>query len=305
MNRHTATPLTIIWNEERLEAAVRVVPGTTITSEAELAICSSGKKVFANGIGLIVDEVAALIEVVTVAMIPFEVAEIFFELNDTNGDLGSHGMIDGRPWTNIEITAPDECMLMATTASGNLLEQAATELFFESAEPLFDEPEPADFFARFRKGTYEVKGRSQDGEQLTSETEVTHSMPAPPVPTVNGEPMAEVCDEEETDFDATEVPAGAAVTIAWPEVTTSHPDLGTQPPTAVVIHNYEVVVEVKLEVNGEEFASVFSVILSPDERSMTIPAEFLALRDTFKYEVLVREEGFNQTAVESCFVIVE
>jgi hypothetical protein len=35
---------------------------------------------------------------------------------------------------------------------------------------------------------------------------------------------------------------------------------------------------------------------------MTIPAEFLLQTDTFKYEVLAREESFNQTAVESCFI---
>jgi hypothetical protein len=74
---------------------------------------------------------------------------------------------------------------------------------------------------------------------------------------------------------------------------------------AVTIHNYEVVVEVELEVNGEEFASKFSVILPPGETSMTIPAEFLALGETFKYEVLAREESYNQTAIETCFVLVE
>ena len=36
---------------------------------------------------------------------------------------------------------------------------------------------------------------------------------------------------------------------------------------------------------------------------MTVPAEFIALGDTFKYEVLAREESFNQTATESCFVL--
>jgi hypothetical protein len=60
---------------------------------------------------------------------------------------------------------------------------------------------------------------------------------------------------------------------------------------------------VELEVDGEEFTSVFSVVLPPDEMSVTIPEEFLALGDTFKYEVLAREESFNQTAVESCFVL--
>ncbi|KAB2966424.1 MAG: hypothetical protein F9K18_05650, partial [Thermoanaerobaculia bacterium] len=28
----------------------------------------------------------------------FEVADLYFELNDTDGDLGLHGRIDGDPW---------------------------------------------------------------------------------------------------------------------------------------------------------------------------------------------------------------
>ena len=41
------------------------------------------------------------------------------------------------------------------------------------------------------------------------------------------------------------------------------------------------------------------------ETAVTIPEEFTDLGDIFKYEVLAREESFNQTAVESCFVLVE
>ena len=55
----------------------------------------------------------------------------------------------------------------------------------------------------------------------------------------------------------------------------------------------------------EEFTSVFSVVLPPGKISVTIPAEFIDLGDEFKYEVLAREESFNQTAVESCFVLEE
>jgi hypothetical protein len=231
--------------------------------------------------------------------VPFDVAEIFFELNNTDGDLGIHGLIDGGPWTNVEIKDPNGRRLMEIRVKGDMKDQAVTELFFESAEPPFDELDPADFFARFAEGTYEVTGVSEDGEELDSETEVTHVMPAPPEPTVNDEPAAEVCDEDDEDYDATEV--SAPVTIEWPAVTMSHPDLGADPPVLVTIHNYEVVVEVELEVGGEEFASVFSVILPPDVRSMKVPTEFLDLGDTFKYEVLAREESYNQTAVESCF----
>ncbi len=233
--------------------------------------------------------------------IPFDVAEIFFELNNTDGDLGIHGMIDGGPWTRIIIEDPRDRNLMAIWTMGRLRRQAVTELFFESAEPTFDELDPADFFARFPEGTYEVEGRAQDGQELESETEVTHTMPAPPEPTVNGEPLSEFCDDEEPDFAPTKVTV--PVTIAWPPVTLSHPDLGNVS-VPVIISNYEVVVEVDLELDGEEFTSVFSTTLPPGERSLTIPAEFLDQADTFKYEVLAREESFNQTAVESCFVVV-
>lgn len=75
------------------------------------------------------------------------------------------------------------------------------------------------------------------------------------------------------------------------------------PPVDVEIVNYQVVAEVDVDVNGEEFTSVFSVILPPDRRSMTLPAEFIGQGDSFKYEVLAREESYNQTAIESCFLL--
>ena len=50
-------------------------------------------------------------------------------------------------------------------------------------------------------------------------------------------------------------------------------------------------------------ASKLSVIFPPDQTEITIPEEFTDLGDEFKYEVLAREESFNQTAVESCFVL--
>ena len=39
------------------------------------------------------------------------------------------------------------------------------------------------------------------------------------------------------------------------------------------------------------FTSVFSVILPPDVTELTVPEEFIALGDEFKYEVLAREES--------------
>ena len=40
-------------------------------------------------------------------VIPFNVATIYFELNDTDGDLGIHALIDGEPWKILEIEAPN------------------------------------------------------------------------------------------------------------------------------------------------------------------------------------------------------
>ena len=72
----------------------------------------------------------------------------------------------------------------------------------------------------------------------------------------------------------------------------------------IEIHNYQVVVETTVETgDGEELEVIFSVHLPAAVTEMTVPAEFIALADEFKYEVLVRESSFNQTAVESCFMV--
>ena len=236
--------------------------------------------------------------------IPFAEAHLFFELNNTDGDLGIHALIDGDAWKRLEIEDPKERKMLDVRVSGRLKRQGLTEIFFESAEPTFDELSPQRFFRRFPPGTYEIEGKTLDGKELESEVQLTHVMPAPPQPEVNGAVMAQQCDEEEPGFDITMT--SAPVTIAWPAVTLSHPDAdgggaAVQPPVPVNIHNYEVVVEVEVEVNGDEFASVMHVVLPPGVTEVDIPDEFLAQGEEFKYEVLAREDSYNQTATESCF----
>src|SRR5688500_2722152 len=74
--------------------------------------------------------------------LPFSEAELFFELNDTDGDLGIHASIDGEPWTNLEIEAPGDRKLLDIISRGSLRRQGMTQLFFESAEPGFDDLDP-------------------------------------------------------------------------------------------------------------------------------------------------------------------
>lgn len=234
--------------------------------------------------------------------IPFDVAEIFFELNDTDGDLGIHALIDGDPWKRLTIEDQRERKILNVYVRGRLKRQGLTEFFFESAEPPFESDEdpsealpPEQFFRRFPPGIYEIEGRTLDGEERESETEITHAMPAPPEPTVNGMPLAEDCDEDVPIVGA----PGDAVVISWPQVVSTHPELGNPQGAlgVITIHNYQVVVEAELE----PVPAVFSVTLPPDVTSMTVPPELLALGEEFKYEVLAREESWNQTAVESCF----
>jgi hypothetical protein len=107
---------------------------------------------------------------------------------------------------------------------------------------------------------------------------------------VSGIPAAEDCDVDPLPS------VGTPVIISWDVVTLSHPDLGrTNMPIEVV--KYQVVVEE--EVSG----AVLSVDLPPTVTELEIPAGFIALGDEFKFEILVREESGNQTAVESCFEV--
>ena len=79
-------------------------------------------------------------------------------------------------------------------------------------------------------------------------------------------------------------------------MTHSHPDLGTSGVLVDVV-NYEVVVEI------DETPFKTSTILPPSATSFEVPEEILALSDEIKFEVLVREASYNQTAIESCFCV--
>ena len=237
--------------------------------------------------------------------IPFSEAEIFFELNNSDGDLGIHSAIDGGPWKRLSIEDTRERRMLNINVRGRLRRQGLTQLFFESAEPVFDELPPAVFFNRFPEGEYEVDGVTLDGQELESVTELTHLMPAAPHATVNMAPLAVVCDEDDADYDAPSV--STPITISWPDVDHSHMTLGSPLNSEdIVIHNYEVVIETDLELaDGEELTVKSSTILPPGVTSYVVPDGFIALSDVWKYEVLAREESYNQTAVESCFEIAD
>ncbi len=221
---------------------------------------------------------------------PFSEANVFFELNDTDGDLGLHGSIDGEGWKKVMIENSQGRPILFIAAYDKLRKQGLTELFFESAEPTFDELPPEEFFARFPEGTYEVEGLALDSEELESEDEVTHLMPAPPENVeLSGVAAAEDCD-------AVPLPTVAEpVVITWDEVTESHPELGrTGEP--IEVENYQVVIE------GEDLE--LTIDLGPDATEFEVPEGLTEPGDELKFEIVVKEaSGGNQTAVESCFIV--
>jgi hypothetical protein len=225
--------------------------------------------------------------------IPFEVGELFFELNNTDGDLGIHGMVDGDEWKRLKIEDPYERRMMSVRASGRLKRQGITELFFESAEPTFDELSPKRFFKRFPEGIYEIEGITLDGEERENEVFLSHVIPAAPAHvTVNGVPAAVDCDAEELPI------VQAPVTLAWHPVVSSHHELGKQ--GDVEVRYYEVVVEV----DDTDYKST-SIIPADVNKWQVADKDFFTLSEEgeYKFEILVRAETGNKTAMESCFIV--
>ncbi len=79
----------------------------------------------------------------------------------------------------------------------------------------------------------------------------------------------------------------------------SHDEIGKSG-VFIEVENYEVVVEI------DDTPWKTSTILPSTATSFEVPQEILDLvesGDEVKFEVLVREASYNQTAIESCFVI--
>jgi hypothetical protein len=215
----------------------------------------------------------------------FEVASLFFELNNTDGDLGIHGQVDGGTWTSLDIEGPGGIKLLDIASRGRLRTQGLTEFDFESAEPSFDELNPADFFSRFPEGKYDIEAVAQEGGIFKAKVALSHVLAAAPEATVSDQPAAESCDSP----DLPEV--SGPVLIDWEPVTQSHPDIGK--PGPVTISQYQFFLE--------QGAMKLSLDLPPDITEFEIPESLTAGGGVFKFEIIARTSAGNNTAVESCF----
>ena len=214
-------------------------------------------------------------------------AEIFLELNHTDGDLGLHASIDGQPWRSLDIEGPGESLLLSLVSRGRLATHGVTQLAFESAEPSFDELAPARFFRRFPEGRYEIDARALDGTEMEAVATLSHILAAPPGNIfVAGLPAADNCD-------AVLPQVRPPVHIEWDPVTTSHPQIGKAGPVA--IEKYQLFVE-----GG---GAQLSLDLPPTVTRVEIPELITSLGKVFKFEIIARTTRGNNTAVESCFTL--
>jgi len=216
-------------------------------------------------------------------------AELFFELNDTDGDLGIHASIDGGPYSKLEIEDPAGRTILEMEAKGRLLRQGLTQLFFESAEPSFDELAPEQFFRRFPAGLYEIeveRGR----KEAKARVRLSHVLAAPPADiSVNGLPAAESCDDPDLPR------VSGPVVVDWEPVTKSHPEIGPQPPRPVEIARYQFFVE--------QGGTKLAIDLPPTVTEFQVPEQMTAKKGVFKFEIIARVKNLNNTAIESCFVV--
>lgn len=214
-------------------------------------------------------------------VIEFSDSRIIIEVNATDDDSGIQMFVDGEGWDWLIVFDPKWRTVLRVRGSGSVGETGLTELFFESAEPGFDELSLEEFLERFPEGKYRFFGASVEGDWLFGTGVLTHDIPAGPVlvsPT-NGQKLL----------------AGDVVTVMWDPVTTRFGD----PEALIEIVAYQVIVE------QEDPLRVFSADLTPDVNSIVIPASFMRPGADYKFEVLAIEESGNQTLSEAEFSVLK
>jgi hypothetical protein len=225
--------------------------------------------------------VLAMVAILTIApgawALQYSETRIIIEVNSTDGDAGIQIFLDGEGWAELEVSDPDGEEILEIEADGSVGIQGITELFFESAEPSFDEQTLEELFALFPEGKYRFKGETVDGLPLNGKASLTHAIPDGPV----------IVSPEEG-----EIVSPDDVVIFWDPVVDPFP--GTYLP--VEITGYQVIVE-----REEPSKQVFSVDLPASATQVSVPWEFLEEETTYKFEVLVIEASGNQTISESEF----
>jgi hypothetical protein len=212
----------------------------------------------------------------TLWAIPFSITKIIIEVNATAEDAGIQISVDAAGWTRLEVFDPDGQKIFDVSGSGSVGMTGVTELFFESAEPSFEDLPLDALLDRFQEGQYTFKGTTVDGQTLTGKATLSHAIPAGP----------EIVSPEGAGVDLNDT------VIEWKPVTDPFP--GTD--SVVTIVGYQVIVE-----RVKPPLRTFSVDLPATATQVTVPSEFMQPQTEYKFEVLAIEASGNQTISEGGF----
>lgn len=210
---------------------------------------------------------------------PFSDARIIFEVNASAEDGGIQIFVDGTGWNRLEVFSPTGQKIFDVFGSNSVGATGVTELFFESAEPSFDDLPLSQLLLRFPQGNYLFEGVTVGGQRLTGRAALSHRIPAGP--------------QIASPAEGATLPSTSPVVIDWNAVTQPYP--GTT--LAVTIAAYQVIVE-RLKPKP---LIAFSVTLPAAVTQVTVPAEFIQASAEYKFEVLAIEQGGNQTITEGGF----
>jgi hypothetical protein len=206
----------------------------------------------------------------------FAAADVFFQFNATERDIGIHGFFDAEGWKQVRIVSPDG-RIFEVAGKGSLKEIGFTELMFESVEPSIPEDLTLEqFLALFPAGKYKFFGTTVEGDRLVGTDRLTHRIPDAPT-------LVSPKEGEEVDPDATFI-------VDWKPVTGSF-----RGPSGIEIVGYQVIVE------RENPLRTFSVDLPPSTTKVQVPPEFLEPGTEYTVEVLAIEASGNRTITESSF----
>jgi hypothetical protein len=223
----------------------------------------------------------------------FSIANIFFELNSTAGDLGVHVSLDGENWKALTIKDPRGRPIVDLEPEGSAARIGLSELFFEGSEPPLVDVSFAQFLRLFPPGDYVFSGKST-GNQLIRNTDPLTAELACPVKVVSPPTDRKVAPDK--------------VVIRWQAVPGAfNPDTGIcRKNRDVGLASYEVIAEIANEAKG--FVRHYTVELPAGATEVPVPREFieegLRLNGTeFKLEVIAIEDSGNKTITEGTFQV--
>ena len=235
-----------------------------------MAVCGAGSQAWAQ---------ESVAQAHKVQAVPLEASTMIIEFNSSALDIGVQFFLDSEGWKSIDIFDPNGQEIFSAESEGRLTRQGGgTELFLESVEPELVDLSFGKFFHRFPEGTYDLRGRTSDGEVTIGHAEFTHNIPAGP------EVLSPVGKNGDCAVDV-QIP----VVVSWNPVTTSF--FGDP----IDIKGYEVIVE-------NDFDTNFDVHMPAEQGTqLMVSPEVLKPGHDYIFEVLAIEEGGNQTITEGCF----